>query len=156
MDHFFGLLSRYLVRAFNPRDWRVRFDGSTKHGPATADCGIHTSANMMAIAFGYHLNQIGRNILRRRERFVSKAWNGKFDNAGDYSYPLNYQSPDRLSRRKNGVPPARRVTRRAYVQYLPPAARGRFYANGTYDGMNKTQLSVHCRINPNFNWGLIT
>lgn len=156
MGHFFGLLSRYLGRGFNPRDWRMRFDGSIKQAPGSTDCGIHTTANMMSIAFGNYLNHIGRNILRRRERFVSEAWNGKFDNAGDYSYPLNYRGPDRLSTRRNGVPPARRVTRRACVQYLDAAGRGRFYANGAYDGMNKIQLSAHCRTNRALYWGLIS
>jgi len=65
MGHFFHLLALHLGRAFDPREWRMRLNGSTKQALKSTDCGIFTGANAAAVALGYHLNFHGRNILNR-------------------------------------------------------------------------------------------
>jgi hypothetical protein len=72
-----------LVGFFDLRDWRMRLNGSVKQ--EGSNCGIHTGANTMAIAFGYNLNHLGRSFDNRRKRMACEAWKAKFTAAGDYS-----------------------------------------------------------------------
>lgn len=105
LGHFMHLIALHLGRDFNPRDWRRWFNGSVKQVNPSLDWGIHTEANAMAIAFGYTLNNAGRNMLNRRRKRISEVLKQRFTTAATstYNYPVLNKPPSGQSTTVNVV-----------------------------------------------------
>jgi len=99
------ILCAHLGANFNAHEWKIQTDRSFNQNSAAVDCAIHSTANAMALAFGYNFHNSatlenpvaqGAAIRNRRDRFATEILHGRFEaenqTAGarnPYFYPLN-------------------------------------------------------------------
>lgn len=142
------ILDFHLGRNFIPDEWKTRTGRAFVQQTTATDCSFHTTANAMALAFGYPLHDGNHSIRNRRERFASELLNGGFNTfdkvpkrGNRFFYPLNPLLED------NDAKDGWRPISKKILDKLPVATRLR---KAVYNGfMSKDDLLKWCKSWPN-------